>query len=138
VSEAKLRDYVLNPAHPQGGPKARVFAAVLGITRMTTAAERRKHAEKIQKDALQARLDTVQPLIDDLSKHETLAEKLAALQTEMTDLATTIGTHYRADIDGGWTAKELASAALDVPKTATRKRAPKHPPADNRTGRAGE
>lgn len=30
---AKLRDYVLNPAHPQGGPKARVFAAVLGITR---------------------------------------------------------------------------------------------------------
>jgi len=33
VSEAKLRDYVLNPAHPQGGPKARVFAAVLGITR---------------------------------------------------------------------------------------------------------
>jgi len=33
VSEAKLRDYVLHPAHPQGGPKARVFAAVLGITR---------------------------------------------------------------------------------------------------------
>jgi len=33
VSEAKLRDYMLNPAHPQGGPKARVFAAVLGITR---------------------------------------------------------------------------------------------------------
>lgn len=24
--------YVLNPLHPQGGPKARVFAAVLGIT----------------------------------------------------------------------------------------------------------
>jgi hypothetical protein len=33
VSAAKLRDYVLNPAHPQGGPKARVFAAVLGLTR---------------------------------------------------------------------------------------------------------
>jgi len=33
VSEAKLRDYVLNPAHPQGGPKARVLAAALGITR---------------------------------------------------------------------------------------------------------
>ncbi len=33
VSEAKLRDYVLNPAHPQGGPKARVFAAFLGVTR---------------------------------------------------------------------------------------------------------
>ena len=33
VPAAKLRDYVLNPAHPQGGPKARVFAAVLGLTR---------------------------------------------------------------------------------------------------------
>ena len=92
---------------------------------MTTAAERRKHAEKIQKDALQSRLNAVQPLIDDLSRHETLAEKLAALQTEMTDLATTIGTHYRAALDGGWNAKELASAGLDVPKSATRKRAPK-------------
>jgi len=67
----------------------------------------------------------VQPLIDELSKHETLAEKLAALQTEMTDLHATIGTHYRAALDGGWTAKELAAAGLDVPKTATRKRAPK-------------
>jgi len=67
----------------------------------------------------------VQPLIDELSKHETLAEKLATLQTEMTDLHATIGTHYRAALDGGWTAKELAAAGLDVPKTATRKRAPK-------------
>ena len=92
---------------------------------MTTAAERRKHAEKVQKDALQARLDTVLPLIDELSKHETLAEKLAALQTEMTDLHATIGTHHRAALDGGWTAKELAAAGLDIPKTATRKRAPK-------------
>jgi hypothetical protein len=33
VPPAKLRDYVLNPTHPQGGPKSRVFAAVLGITR---------------------------------------------------------------------------------------------------------
>jgi len=33
VSEAKLRDHVPNPAHPQGGPKARVLAAALGITR---------------------------------------------------------------------------------------------------------
>jgi hypothetical protein len=33
MSEAKLRDYMLNPAHPQGGPKARVLAAALGITR---------------------------------------------------------------------------------------------------------
>ncbi len=92
---------------------------------MTTAAERRKQAEKIQKDALQARLDAVQPLIDELSKHETLAEKLAALQTEISDSDTTISTHYRAALDGGWTTKELAAAGLDVPKTATRKRAPK-------------
>jgi len=92
---------------------------------MTTAAQRRKDAEKIQKDALQSRLDAVQPLIDEVSKHETLADKLAALQTEMTDLATTIGTHYRAALDGGWTAKELTAAGLAVPKTATRKRAPK-------------
>ncbi len=90
---------------------------------MTTAAERRKHAEKIQKDALQARLDAVQPLIDELSKRETLAEKLAAVQAEMSDLDTTLATHYRAALNGGWTAKELAAAGLEVPKTATRKRA---------------
>ncbi len=28
----KLRDYCLNPAHPRGRHKARVFASVLGIT----------------------------------------------------------------------------------------------------------
>lgn len=28
----KLRDYVLNPEHPRGQHKARVFAAALGIT----------------------------------------------------------------------------------------------------------
>lgn len=33
VPVAKLRDYVLNADHPQGGPKARVFAAVLGMAR---------------------------------------------------------------------------------------------------------
>lgn len=33
IPAAKLRDYVLNPAHPQGGPKARVFAATLGFVR---------------------------------------------------------------------------------------------------------
>ena len=31
IPAAKLRDYVLNPAHPQGA-KARVFAAALGLT----------------------------------------------------------------------------------------------------------
>jgi hypothetical protein len=29
----KLADYVLNPAHPRGRNKARVFAAALGVTR---------------------------------------------------------------------------------------------------------
>ncbi len=90
---------------------------------MATAAELRKHAEKIQRDALQARLDAVQPLIDDLSKRETLTEKVAALQTEITELDTSIGVHYRAALNGGWTADELAAANLNVPKTATRKRA---------------
>lgn len=33
VEPAKLRDYALNPAHPGGGPKARVFRAALGFTR---------------------------------------------------------------------------------------------------------
>lgn len=32
IAPEKLRDYVLNAAHPTGGPKARVFAAVLGFT----------------------------------------------------------------------------------------------------------
>ena len=32
VDIAKLRDYCLNPRHPRGRNKARVFAAVLGIT----------------------------------------------------------------------------------------------------------
>ncbi len=32
VDIAKLRDYCLNPAHPRGRHKARVFAAALGLT----------------------------------------------------------------------------------------------------------
>jgi len=92
---------------------------------MATAAELRKHAEKIQRDALQARLDAVQPLIDDLSKREAVIEKVTALQTEITNLDGTINTHYRAALDGGWTADELATANLTVPKSATRKRAAK-------------
>lgn len=90
---------------------------------MATAAELRKHAEKIQRDALQTRLDAAQPLIDDLSKRETLTDKVTALQTEIIELDTSIGAHYRAALDGGWTAGELASANLNVPKNATRRRA---------------
>jgi hypothetical protein len=33
VEPAKLRDYALNPDHPVGGSKARVFRAALGFTR---------------------------------------------------------------------------------------------------------
>ena len=33
VDVAKLRDYSIDPAHPEGKHKARVFAAVLGLTR---------------------------------------------------------------------------------------------------------
>jgi hypothetical protein len=33
VAVAKLRDYALNPQHPRGGSKARVFASALGYTR---------------------------------------------------------------------------------------------------------
>ncbi|RZS53020.1 DUF6883 domain-containing protein [Sphaerotilus mobilis] len=29
----KLFDYALNPSHPRGGPKSRVFASALGYTR---------------------------------------------------------------------------------------------------------
>ena len=32
VDVVKLRDYCLNPAHPRGRHKARVFASVLGLT----------------------------------------------------------------------------------------------------------
>ncbi len=33
VDIAKLRDYCLNPAHPRGRHKSRLFASVLGLTR---------------------------------------------------------------------------------------------------------
>ena len=41
VDIAKLRDYCLNPAHPRGRHKARVFAAVLGIEAGDAEAVRR-------------------------------------------------------------------------------------------------
>ncbi|WP_200235400.1 DUF6883 domain-containing protein [Thiohalocapsa halophila] len=37
VDLEKLRGYCLNPAHPRGRHKARVFAAALGITAGETA-----------------------------------------------------------------------------------------------------
>ncbi len=41
---------------------------IVGAGKGMGASELRKHAEKIQRDALQTRLDAAQPLIDDLSK----------------------------------------------------------------------
>jgi hypothetical protein len=32
IDDSKLRDYSLNPEHPRGRHKARVFAAALGLT----------------------------------------------------------------------------------------------------------
>ena len=37
VEDAKLIDYCLNPNHPRGRHKARIFEAVLGITRLHAA-----------------------------------------------------------------------------------------------------
>lgn len=37
ISTEKLVDYCLNPNHPRGKDKARVFASVLGITRDTAS-----------------------------------------------------------------------------------------------------
>lgn len=46
VDLAKLRDYCLNPDHLRGRHKARVFAAVLGLTA--------DHAEQLQASLIQA------------------------------------------------------------------------------------
>ena len=46
VAIEKLTEYALNPDHPTGGPKARVFRAVLGITI--------EHAELLQDALLEA------------------------------------------------------------------------------------
>jgi hypothetical protein len=37
VDERKVRDYLLNPLHPRGGHKARMFAAALGYRRFDHA-----------------------------------------------------------------------------------------------------
>lgn len=42
VDIAKLRDYCLNPAHPRGRHKARVFASILGLTAAHTEFLREK------------------------------------------------------------------------------------------------
>ncbi len=49
VEMAKLRDYCLNPLHPRGRHKARVFASALGITR--------GHAEFLGAELLRAARD---------------------------------------------------------------------------------
>jgi hypothetical protein len=37
IDERKIRDYLLNPLHPRGGHKARMFAAALGYQRFDHA-----------------------------------------------------------------------------------------------------
>lgn len=46
VEIAKIRDYCLNPSHPRGKHKARVFLAVLGMTV--------DHAEELRRALLEA------------------------------------------------------------------------------------
>ncbi len=46
VDLVKLRDYCLNPEHPRGQHKARVFAQALGLTAV--------HAEELQQNLLDA------------------------------------------------------------------------------------
>ena len=49
VDIAKLRDYCLNPEHPRGRHKARLFAAKLGLTA--------DHAETLREALLAAALN---------------------------------------------------------------------------------
>ena len=49
VDIAKLRLYCLNPKHPRGRHKARIFASRLGITE--------KHAERLREALLQAAIE---------------------------------------------------------------------------------
>jgi len=58
VDIAKLRDYSLNSAHPEGKHKARVFASSLGFT--TADADRLREmilSEVLQQEATQGRAD---------------------------------------------------------------------------------
>jgi hypothetical protein len=58
VDIAKLRDYCLDPSHPKGGHKARVFAAALGL-RPNDAAWLRQTllADVVHRDACYLRSD---------------------------------------------------------------------------------
>ena len=47
IDVAKIRDYCLNPDHPAGKHKARVFLATLGITRNDAEELRRKIFETV-------------------------------------------------------------------------------------------
>ena len=58
VDIAKLRDYSLNPAHPEGKHKARVFASSLGFT--ISDADRLREiilSNVLQQEATQGRAD---------------------------------------------------------------------------------
>lgn len=60
VEIEKLRDYCLNPDHPRGGGKARVFLAALGLTR--------KDAEVLRQALLNAAVEE-DAVIGELDKY---------------------------------------------------------------------
>jgi hypothetical protein len=47
IPVAKLRDYALNPEHPEGGHKARVFLSALGFRREHWLAVRDQILERV-------------------------------------------------------------------------------------------
>jgi hypothetical protein len=47
IPHAKLRDYALNPEHPEGGHKARVFLSALGFRREDWLAVRDQILERV-------------------------------------------------------------------------------------------
>lgn len=59
VDIAKLRDYALNPDHPRGKHKAKVFEAALGLTRADA-----KMLAQLFRDAVVDRDDAVRTLTD--------------------------------------------------------------------------
>jgi hypothetical protein len=67
IAAAKLRDYTLNPDHPDGGPKARVFAAVFGYSRQDWPQLREALLAAIQEAPAMARAGTAWGQLYDVS-----------------------------------------------------------------------
>ena len=81
VDIKKIRDYCLNPMHPRGKHKARLFKARLGLTQ--------DHADELRKGLLEAALnhDAVEGIHDRYGKRYiidfimTLADRKAAIRS---------------------------------------------------------